>query len=189
MDLRDRLEIYIPVEAEVKSIPLWSLPNSVLRRMSLPLPDANGSRKLINSPKGIWICPAVIRRRGQIEGSQTGSAVMENMFSLLSRECRASSGPFRMSFVFSNHTAYRVLKDTVLGDSTPLPHCPPLPDSPAPQTYQTAVVIYAGHVYLSVRKPRRSQAPRETPQSAVLPFPTGRGQLKRQKKVTRFLSW
>lgn len=184
MDLRDRLEICIPVEAEVKSIPLWSLPNSVLRRMGLPLPDANGSKKLTNSPKGIWICPAVIRKKGQIPGPQTGSGVMENTLSLLGRECRASSGPFQMSFVFSNRTAYRVLKDTTL-----VSHTPPLPHGPAPRTYQTAVVIYAGRIYLSVRKPSQSQAQRETPQSAVLPFPTVRTQFKRQKKVTWHLSW
>lgn len=191
MDLRDRIEIYIPAEAEVKSIPLWSLPNSVLRRMGLPLSDSNGSKKLTNSPKGIWICPAVVRRKGQKPGPHTGNGVMENTFSLLGRECRASSGPFRMSFVFSNRTAYKVLKDTTPGNkvSTLLCHTSPLPQGLAARTYQTAVVIYGGRIYLSVRKPSRSQGQRETAQPAPLPFLTVRGQVKSQKKVMWHLSW
>ncbi|XP_044068805.1 uncharacterized protein si:dkeyp-110g5.4 [Siniperca chuatsi] len=161
MDVLDRLEIYIPVEAEVKSIPLWSLTNSVLRRMGLPLSDSEGSRKLADSPEGIWICPAVIRTKGQKPASQTGNG---GMSSLLRREIRAAPGPFRMSFVSSNRAAYKVLKDTMPGEkgSAHTPHSSLLPHGSAPATYKNAVVIYHGRIYLSIRNPNRIHSARET---------------------------
>lgn len=170
MDLLETLEIYIPVEAEVKSILLWSLPNSVLRRMGLPQPDADGSRKLAESPEGIWICPAVIRRKGQKQASHAGNSVIENMSALMGRECRATPGPFRMSFVSSNRAAHRVLKDTMPGAkvSSHKPNMSILTPGSAPRTCQDAVVIYQGRIFLSIRNPKRSQGQQERhkPQSA-----------------------
>ncbi|XP_074499224.1 uncharacterized protein LOC141772292 [Sebastes fasciatus] len=159
MDLVGNLEIYIPVEAEVKNIPLWSLPKSVLRRMDLPLSDQEGSRKLTDSPEGIWICPAVIRKKGQKLASHT-----ENMSSLLGREFQAVPGPFQMSFVSSNRTAYKVLKETMPGKSvsTHTSHGSLLPQGSAPQKYKAAVVIYHGRIYLSSKKRKRSRRQRET---------------------------
>ncbi|KAF3696412.1 hypothetical protein EXN66_Car012090 [Channa argus] len=183
MDLRDKLEIYIPGEAEVMSIPLRSLPNSVLRRMGVPLVDFNGSKKLTNSPKGIWICPAVIQRKGQKSTSHT-----EKMLSFLDREFRATPGPFRMLFVVSNPTAYKVLKDIVPGNKVSPHLCctSSLPQGLASRTYQTAVVVYAGQIYLSIRRPSRSQGPRDThePQSASCSsaLSTARLSSKSQKK-------
>ncbi|XP_069581715.1 uncharacterized protein [Brachyistius frenatus] len=152
-----RLEVYIPVEAEVKSIPLRSLPASVLRRMELRLPASDAGRKPANSPEGIWICPALIRRKGVRPASRTGSGVMENMSSVLGTEFRAASGTFRMSFVSSNRAATEVLKETVPG-IRPSPPAP-LPHSPAPLASQDAVVIYNGRIYLSIRKPGRNRVP------------------------------
>lgn len=171
MDVLDRLEIYIPEEAEVKSIPLWSLTNSVLRRMGLPLCNSDGSRKLADSPEGIWICPAVVRAKGQKSASKTGNGVTENMSSLLGREIRAASGPFRMSFVSSNRTAYKVLKETMPGQKVSMPgqkgsahtsRTSMLPQGMAPQTYKGAVVIYHGRIYLSIKKPGRNHSQQET---------------------------
>ncbi|XP_051282357.1 uncharacterized protein si:dkeyp-110g5.4 [Dicentrarchus labrax] len=164
MELFESLEIYIPVEAEVKSICLWSLPNSVLRRMGLPLSDAEGCRTLTESPEGIWICPAVLRKKGQ-KPSHARNSVIENVSSLMAKEFRAAPGPFRMSFVASNHAAYKVLKDTMPGkkvaaNTSPLSHLSP---GSVPLTYQNAaVVIYHGRIYLSIRKPNHSRSRRET---------------------------
>lgn len=181
MDLRDRIEIFIPAEAEVKTIPLWSLPNPVLKRMGLPVCESNGSKKLINSPKGTWICPAVVRRKGQ----KSANSGVESTLTLLSRECRASPGPFRMSFLFSNPMAFKVLKDIVPGGklSTILPHGTSLPQGLASKSYRTAVVVYAGRIYLSVRKPGQGPGQRETAQPPPQPVPPLRRQFKSQKKV------
>ncbi|XP_076598249.1 uncharacterized protein LOC143327663 isoform X2 [Chaetodon auriga] len=163
MDLFASLEIYIPVEAEVKSIALKSLPNSVVRRMSLPLFDTDGSRMDTDSQEGIWICPAVLRKKGQRPASHAGNGTMENISSLIDREFRSPRGPLRISFVSSNRTAYRVLKDTLPGKkvSAHTPHSSLLPTGSAPRTYQDAVIIYRGCIYLSIRKPRESKSQRK----------------------------
>ncbi|XP_054869223.1 insulin-like growth factor 3 isoform X1 [Amphiprion ocellaris] len=159
MDLLNKLEIYIPVEAEVKYISLQSLPNSMLRRMGLPLSDPDISRKLAESPKGIWISPAVLQRRGQKLTSHTGDGVMENTHSAMATKFWVNSGPLRMSIVSPNHTAYEVLKDTMPGtrrSPTLLLH-----QGSVLQTNRDAVVIYRGSVYLFIKKPSRSQGQAE----------------------------
>lgn len=155
MDVLNKMEIYIPVEAEVKRIPLRSLPNSMLRRMGLPVCDPDILRNLADFPEGIWICPAVIRRRGQKLTSHTGNGMMENMSSVLDTEFQAKSGPLRMSIVSPNHTAYEVLKDTMPG--TQMSHTLLLHQGSALRSSRDAVVIYRGCVYLFIRKPSRRQ--------------------------------
>lgn len=192
MDLFENLEIYIPVEAEVKSILLWSLPNSVLRQMGLPQSNSEGSRKLAESPEGIWICPAVLQKKGQKAASQEGNSMVQNVSSLMAKQ--APVGPLRMSFVSSNHAAYKVLKDTMPGKKVS-PHTPhtSLPSGKAPRTYQGTVIIYHGRIYLSIRKPNRCQGPQETPepQSASQSFIPSTSDVpsKSPKKVTRDFSF
>ncbi|TNN30440.1 hypothetical protein EYF80_059407 [Liparis tanakae] len=157
MDLLGKLEIYIPVEAEVKSIPLWSLPKSVLGRMGLPASVRKGSGKLADSPEGVWICPAVIRRKGQKLAPHAGDAV-ENLSSLMGREFRANPGPVQMNFVSANHAVYKVLKDITPGKKGAAPHASPLPRGSAPRTYKDAVILYNGRIYLSIRNPNRSRS-------------------------------
>ncbi|XP_022068960.2 uncharacterized protein LOC110964510 isoform X2 [Acanthochromis polyacanthus] len=157
MDVLTKLEIYIPVEAEVKRISVQSLPNSMLRRMGLSLSDPDVSRKLADSPEGIWISPAVFRKRGQKLTSHTGNGVKENMHSVVTT---AKSGPLRMSIVSPNHTAYEVLKDTMPGtrrSPTLLVH-----QGSALQSNRDAVVIYRGSVYLFIKRHSRSQGQQET---------------------------
>ncbi|XP_068454520.1 uncharacterized protein si:dkeyp-110g5.4 [Clinocottus analis] len=164
MDFLDKLEIYIPVEAEVKSIPLWSLPKSVLRQMGLPLSGFKGSGKLADSPEGIWICPAVIRRKGQKLAPHAGNGMIENLSSLMGREFRANPGPVQMNFVSANHAVYKALKDTMPGKKGPAhtSHASTLPRGSAPQTYKDAIILYNGHIYLSIRNPNRSRSKPET---------------------------
>ncbi|XP_010785161.1 uncharacterized protein isoform X2 [Notothenia coriiceps] len=164
MDHLKKLEIYIPLEAEVKSIPLSSLPNSVIRRMDLP----SDPRPLSDSPEGIWIHPAVIRRKGQKLTSPTGNC--ENMTSLLGKETRGDPGPFEMSFVSANLTAYRLLRDNMPGESisADTAHAYPLPQGSAPHMYKDAVVIFHGRVYLSSRNhsQKRRRKGKHEPQPA-----------------------
>lgn len=156
------LEIYIPVEAEVKNIPLWSLPNSVLRRMGLPLPASEGSKAPADPPEAIWICPTVIRRRSQNAASHTGNGVKENISSLLYREFRATQGPLRMSFVSPNCTAYTFLQDIMPGKNVPPCHTSLVPHGSALKKHQDAVVIYHGRIYLIIRNPKRNRSQQET---------------------------
>lgn len=187
MDPLERLEIYIPVEAEVRSIPLWSLPKSVLRRMGFPRADTDGSMKHSDSPEGIWICPAVLRTKGQKAASTVGQNTLENSMSLMSKEFGAAPGPFRMSFVSSSHAAYNVLKDlnnALTGSMvSALPsHTPLSPPCSTPQNYRDSVVIYHGRIYLSIRKPGRSQ---KRPQLAPLsPIPSTSELSSKGQKVT-----
>ncbi|KAM7405464.1 hypothetical protein PAMP_012724 [Pampus punctatissimus] len=158
------VEIHIPAEAEVKNVPVWSLPNSVLRRIGLPLPASEGSKALPDPPEGVWISPTVIRRKGQNQPSHTG-----NMSSLLYREFRAAQGPLQMSFVTSNCTAYKLLQDIMPGKKVShTSHTSLLPHGTALKTQQDAIVIYRGRIYLIIRNPKRSRSQQEThePQAA-----------------------
>ncbi|XP_054465634.1 uncharacterized protein si:dkeyp-110g5.4 [Anoplopoma fimbria] len=154
MDLLGKLEIYIPAEAEVKSIPLWSLPKSVLRRMGLPLSGFKGSMKLTDSPEGTWISPAVIRRKGQKLASHAGNNETENLPSLLGREVRGNPGPVQMSFVTANNVVYKVLRDAMPETKF---STVPLPRGSAPRTYKDAIILYNGCIYLSIRNPNQSR--------------------------------
>ncbi|KAK5863060.1 hypothetical protein PBY51_000118 [Eleginops maclovinus] len=156
MDFFKKLEIYIPLEAEVKSIPLSSLPNYVLRRMGIPQSDTD-PRPPPDPPEGIWINPAIVRRKGQKPTSHTGNG--ENMSSLMGKEIRGDPGPFEMSFVSANRTAYRVLKDSMPGKNISADRNL-LPQGSAPQIYKDAVVIYHGQVYLSSRNHSRKRRPK-----------------------------
>ncbi|KAF7651944.1 hypothetical protein LDENG_00103350 [Lucifuga dentata] len=161
MDILDTFEIYIPETAEVKSIPLCSLPDSLLRQMGLPRADRKGSRKLADTPEGTWISPIVIRRRGQ----SVGACEKESMCSLLSRKSCASQGPFRMSFVSSSFTAYKLLRETLPGSkvSAHTATAPVFPQDSTLQIQQDAVVVYRGRVYLSIKKPHQLRCLGETP--------------------------
>lgn len=188
IDLRERMEIYIPVEAEVKSIPLWRLPKGVSRRMGLPL-SISGSKELKDCPECIWISPALIRRKGQKQIIQTENEVKQNMVSLLGRKTQSGSGSLRMSFVSSNRPAYRVLKDTMPG-KTVAAHASDasqLCQGSSTQTCQDAVLIYNGQIYLSIKKPNRSQAQRDAREPQPAPqscsSSTSNSSSKSQKKV------
>ncbi|XP_015254329.1 PREDICTED: uncharacterized protein LOC107100386 isoform X1 [Cyprinodon variegatus] len=155
MEVCNEWEIHIPMEAEVKNIPLKSLPNSILRRIGLTVSDGDSSRKPTDSSEVIWICPAVIGRKGE---GHKGKRLAE----FLGTEFQGS--PLKMSFVSSNRAAREVLKNVPAGK--PLPKKQPLCQDLALQANQDAVVIYNGQIYLCIRKGRKRRQKAEDRSSA-----------------------
>ncbi|XP_035985857.1 uncharacterized protein si:dkeyp-110g5.4 isoform X2 [Fundulus heteroclitus] len=169
MEVCSEWEIYIPTEAEVKNIPLKSLPKSVVRRIGLPLSDIDSSRKP-DSSDVIWICPAVIGRKGQGSASHKESDLAENAF--LASDFQG--GPLKMSFVSSNRTARDVLKNISAGKhSSNKEH---LCQDSMQLANHNAVVVYKGQIYLCIRKARRGQqmTPElKSPTHAAIPSTSG----------------
>ena len=165
MDVSNSWEIHIPVEAEVLNIPLWSLPNSVLRKIGLPVSDSDASRKHADSPRVVWICPAVVERKSRGPATRDGNNVAQNVRSLLGAEIRSRLDPMQMSFISRNRAAWEVLKEP--GQQTQ--HSRLLPQGSAPPDDQNAVVVYRGRIYLCLRRAVQSRGQPETrePQSAV----------------------
>lgn len=169
MALHEGLEIYIPLQAEVKCIALNSLPSSVLRAMGISQDQVTQST---DSSECLWICPAHIQRKGQQQSSVAQGRAREDMLKALgvSRGVRAGSAKLKMSFVTANCTAYRVLKDT-LSLFSHRQTCCSEKFSRATLAYnkQDAIIVHGGHIYLSVRKCRKKDTP--VPQPAALLSP------------------
>ncbi|XP_053172828.1 uncharacterized protein si:dkeyp-110g5.4 isoform X2 [Scomber japonicus] len=158
MDLL-QLELYIPEEAEVKNIPIQSLPNSVLRRMGLPPLTSEDSNAPADSQEVIWICPTVIRKKDQTPATQTGNSETENMSLKVSREFRDAQGPLQMSVVSSNCTAYKLLQNMMPGKkvSKRASNTPLLSQGPPIKIQQDVIVIYHKRIYLIVKNPKRQR--------------------------------
>ncbi|XP_062247962.1 uncharacterized protein LOC133956711 isoform X2 [Platichthys flesus] len=160
MDSLNRLEIFIPDEADATTIHLCSLPAVLLKRMGLPLHDSKDSKKL-----AIWISPAVLRRKGQKPLSNTGKDALESASSLLGRRFRPLTGPFKMPIYSSNRAISNMLKDMNQGKmlstcKSPTSLCPR--GSP-PQSGFSAIVIYHGCIYLCISKNNPSKCQKDTP--------------------------
>lgn len=153
MEVCNEWKVYIPVEAEVKIVPLWSLPNSVVRRIGLPVSDSNSSRKPIDSSDAIWICPATIVKKEQQPASCVGKHAAENVLEFLSTKFQAK--PLKMLIVSSSQVAKDVLMKIFTGK--PLSKEEPLLHDSAPPANQNAVVVYKGQVYLYIRKADRKK--------------------------------
>ncbi|RVE71244.1 hypothetical protein OJAV_G00071980 [Oryzias javanicus] len=148
MSVCQEWQIFIPEEAEVQSLPLQSLPPSVLKRMGLPPLDCDPSRRPADLVT--WICPAFVGKKGRSSAPPTGRGRAEGVRTLM--RCGSGSAPLKMSFVSSNRVALEVLKDI-----SHRPHSRPLPQGSAPTTNQTALVIHRGLIYLCIRKSGLSQ--------------------------------
>ncbi|XP_029975705.1 uncharacterized protein LOC115408881 [Salarias fasciatus] len=162
MDALSRLEIFIPLEAEVKSVPLGSLPRAVRKRIDLRPPS--GPPGPPGPPEGTWISPVVLRRRGQRGVPRS----VENLSSVLSSQARSLQAPLEMSIVSPNRAAYSVLRGAVPGRLTPGPSG--ALRAAVPPGCRGAVVIYRGNIYLSMKKesgrPRSKPAAQSTPTSS-----------------------
>lgn len=146
-------EIFIPEEAVVQNMPLQSLPLSVLKRMRLPLPDMDPSRRPTDLPTVTWICPAFVCKKGLTSAPPIRSVWAEGVRTL--KQCGSRSAPLKMSFKSSNRVAFEVLK---LKDVSDKCHTRPLPQGTTPPTTnQTALVIFRGQIYLCIRKSELGQ--------------------------------
>lgn len=162
MDLLQNLEVFIPVDAEVKIVPLRSLPSSVQRRMgSLP----SSSWQPVDSLEGVWICPAQLRGRGQRPAERTGEEE-EDVKQLVWQQSNALTGPVRMSFVTANRAAYNVLstgappRRAVLAAAATADATAAAAGCAA-KAHQDAIVVYRNRIYLSIRRrPGRRQGRR-----------------------------
>lgn len=171
------LEINIPLEAEVKSIPLQSLPSSVRRKML----DDGASRSIPDSTHCIWICPVFCQRKGHNDTPQAQGKVREHMLKALGDRARLQ-GPttqWQMSFVTPNCKAYRVLKETMPGVFHKVSSAQVPPGTPS-DTQQDAVIVHCGRIYLSVKKCRKKLAPE--PQLVAQPSPALTALTKKNKK-------
>lgn len=147
MDVGEELDIYIPKEAEVRTVPLNRLPRPALRKMGVPLPD----RKSADSADVVWICPAVMKTKAQGPAPHR-DALLEKL--------RIGSNPLQMSFVSSNRTAWELLKDVSSGVSSS--RARPARQDSVPEAHQNAVVIYQARVYLFMKRSTRGQGQPKT---------------------------
>lgn len=188
MELLENLEVFIPAHAEVKTVPLRSLPTSVLRRMgSLP----SSSWQPADSLEGVWICPAHLRGRGQRRTESSGEDEEEDVKRLVWQRCQALTGPVRVSFVTASRAAYNVLSS-----GTPLRRAAAAAAGRAARpakTTQDAVVVYRSRIYLSIRRSpgrRRGRPPRNRP--LAVPAASGRpatGRKVRGRNWCFFIRW
>ncbi|XP_053281337.1 uncharacterized protein LOC128442788 [Pleuronectes platessa] len=179
MDSLNRLEIFIPDEADATTINLCSLPAVVLKRMGFPLHDSKDSKKL-----AIWISPAVLRRKGQKLLSNTGKDALESASSLLGRRFRHLTGPFKMPIYSSNRAISNMLKDMNQGKTlstckSPTSLCPR--GSP-PQNGFSAIVIYHGCIYLCISKNNPSKCRKDTPSTHSVSSESQKKELHNDKR-------
>ncbi|XP_023208121.1 uncharacterized protein LOC111612146 isoform X2 [Xiphophorus maculatus] len=144
-------EINIPVEAEVKTVPLKNLPNSVIRKIGPPVFEGDPARKQSDSTDVTWICPAVVRRKGQDFVSGSGRHLADNLLSFVGTQVPAS--PLKMSFVSSNRAARDVLMNISPGRRSSKEEL--LSQDSALLANDDAVIVYKGQIYLCIRKAKR----------------------------------
>ncbi|XP_013880189.1 uncharacterized protein LOC106529336 [Austrofundulus limnaeus] len=143
MDVTKELDVYIPKEAEVCVIPLNRLPNSVLKKMGLPLPD----RESADSPDVVWICPAIMKRKGPGPASRRESCSLEKL--------QVVSTTLQMSFISSNLTAWELLQTVTSGAQ--LSRAGLLRQDSVPPGNQNGLVIDQDRIYLCIRRSARTR--------------------------------
>lgn len=158
MELLENLEVFIPANAEVKIVPLRSLPSSVQRRMgSLP----SSSWQPADSLEGVWICPAHLRVRGQrsVEKRSGKEEEDDDAKQLVWQQSQALTGPMRMSFVTASRSAYNVLSSGMLPRRAVSAATAAAAVGRAAKTHQDAIVVYRNRIYLALkRRPGRQQS-------------------------------
>ncbi|CAN9500700.1 unnamed protein product [Ophioblennius macclurei] len=164
MDVLNKLEIFVPVEAEVKNVPLNSLPRSVQRRINLRLPHPEGSSSSSDPLEGTWICPVYLRMRGPRAAPCLASSTTENLSSVMISQVHSLKTPLKMSIVSPNKAAYNVLRGTGPARLTPRP--PRSPQTIMASGCREAVVVYRGRIYLSIKRQTRRRTSKPALQSA-----------------------
>lgn len=154
IDTLDNFEIYIPKEAVVKTVPVWTLPVSIQRRMGLLCAQSGNATK---GPNATWISPVAIRERVCSPNTlATAETAKMNMASLMTNELKATSTPYHMAFVSSSCAAFSVLGDFLpsrenIEMQTPA-QTSTLPHGTPPKSHQDAIIIHNGRIYLSLKK-------------------------------------
>lgn len=144
MDRLEGMEIYVPQDAEVKRVPLRSLPSSVLRKMG-------PSAELTASTECVGIYPALFQRKGQRQVTQSQDRAREHMLTALGSA--KGSNHWKMSFVTANTTAYKVLNETLpAGSHTQSLSTTMIPQGQLSNTEQDAIIIHHGCIYLSLKR-------------------------------------
>ncbi|XP_028308951.1 uncharacterized protein LOC114467102 [Gouania willdenowi] len=162
MDLSNKLEIYIPKNAEVKCVPLQSLPKNVLRQICHHISGSEAFGTLADPSQGTWICPVILRNKGQTLTPCTGTSEMKNVSSMLGNHIRNKPGLLHMAFVSSNPEAYHVLKNIMHGRCSSSNS--QIPEG-SPKGYQNAVIIYRECVFLSVKNQNQDHCQQATKKS------------------------
>ncbi|XP_054904689.1 uncharacterized protein LOC129371863 isoform X2 [Poeciliopsis prolifica] len=161
-------EINIPVEAEVKTVPLKSLPKSVIGKIGLPVSEGDPARKQSDSTDVTWICPAVVRRKGQESVSGSGRHLADEVLSFVGSQVPGC--PLKMSFISSNRAAKDVLKNISPGRRSSKEEL--LSRDSALLADDDAIVIYKGQIYLCIRRTKKRTSRRKKRQ------PDGRPKIK-----------
>ncbi|XP_054629722.1 uncharacterized protein LOC129179904 isoform X2 [Dunckerocampus dactyliophorus] len=174
MNVLDGLEVFIPEEAQVKSIAIWTLPSSLVRAIGLPTTDPNGTDVIADSPRGIWICPVVLRSKGH-------GSTQRNASSLLTAEFQLAQSPMKIAFVSSSVEAYNVLRDNASGRvATRPPHTALLSPEVALDSCEDFIIIYNEQLYLAMRNVKPSQ---QLTRRAQQPVARSASPAERQEKV------
>ncbi|KAJ8265885.1 hypothetical protein COCON_G00149840 [Conger conger] len=156
-------EIYVPREADVRSVLAQDLPSGILKRMGLLSPG----RLDMDSATVTWISPVVPTRspapgpHGAPPPSRCGPAAREFLTSA-AESCGSSpgaQGQFLLPVACSNLAAFRVLREF-------MPHRDSQPAEPKWESSQPAcarrgqalcfsqdaIIIHQGHIFLSIKK-------------------------------------
>ncbi|XP_059908977.1 polycystin-1-like protein 3 [Gadus macrocephalus] len=181
MDTSERREIYIPQDAHVGSIPLWTIPDRILDRMGVPRPSNNpsSSSSPSPSPEGTWISPVLVRKMSHAAVSGDIDPTGGSPFWAMRKTLEDTHGsPVEIPLVTSNRLALEVLRDFLPGarfsNLTSGPRsCIRLPRVAAPPLHHEAVLVYEGNVFLSIRRPKRRRGgePSSAPPTALSPSP------------------
>ncbi|XP_056451540.1 polycystic kidney disease protein 1-like 3 [Gadus chalcogrammus] len=179
MDTSERREIYIPQDAQVGSIPLWTISDRILDRMGVPRPSNNPSSSSSPSlsPEGTWISPVLVRKMSHPAVSGDIDPTGGSPFWAMRKTLADTHGsPVEIPFVTSNRLALEVLRDFLPGarfsNLTSGPRsCIRLPRVAAPPLHHEAVLVYEGNVFLSIRRPKRRRGgePSSAPPTALSP--------------------
>lgn len=159
MDASKELDVYIPKEAEVRVIALSCLPNSILNKMGVALPD----RKCPDSADVVWICPVVMKRKGEGPASRRESCSLEAL--------RVVSSSLQMSFISSNLTAWKLLQNITSGAGPSATQL--LRQDSAPPAHQNGLVVYQQRIYLCIRRSAGTRGPRRPRELRPAPRPAG----------------
>ncbi|KPP69750.1 hypothetical protein Z043_111476 [Scleropages formosus] len=175
----DAFELYVPEEAEVRTVPVKMLPLSVLKRMGrlAALGKKNGLTEGDGSLTATWISPVVVRERSAPHGCGDNSAAKDRL-SKLAMVSATQLFHYWLPITCSNLVAFKVLKQFLPSghDQQNDPEkemmqkasqVPPLHQG-GPLTFtQDSIIILSGQSFLFIKKLRQAMSSRNCRQSSA----------------------